>query len=69
MDSHVHEQICVFCNETLLQEATVILTEKGVSGILKAAEQRNEDLKNVFVGQKVHIKCGKKYTNPTRINA
>ena len=62
------ENICILCKEHMLDsEETVTLKEKGVKGIQKAAENRDE-IMSVKPGQKVHTLCRKNYTNQLLIS-
>ena len=54
---------CVLCKEIIDSgHATVVLTEKGVTGVLKASVERGDSL-DVKIGQKVHTVCRKRYIN------
>ena len=61
------DQLCALCNDLLGDGETVTLRQKGVHGIQKAAADRNETV-NVEPGQKVHIECRRRYTNPNIIS-
>ena len=53
---------CVFCKKLLSDEETVKLTEKGCNRINNDSDKRDDSI-TVTVGQIVHIKCRKTYTN------
>ena len=58
---------CIFCLKPILeQEKSVILTQKGVDGILKACDEREDNL-SVIVGQSVHTLCRARYINPKTV--
>ena len=60
---------CVFCNKSLGDgEPTVVLGQKGCDGIEKASTARLSELRTV-VGQTVHVKCRRDYTNPRSIES
>lgn len=57
----------MFCKQPLDEsEKTVQLTQKGCDSILKAITLRQDSM-SVSVGQIVHVKCRKYYTNPNVI--
>lgn len=60
-------EACVFCNQPLTNgQPTVVVRQKGSSGIQKAIEVRGDRLQ-VPPGQTVHQQCRKGYCNPNNI--
>lgn len=57
---------CVFCSKFLDDEPTVVLRQKGCEGIERASAARGDYIR-VVIGQKVHTKYRKDYTNPLMI--
>ena len=60
---------CVFCNNSLADgEPTVVLRQRGCDVIEKERIDRESELRTV-VGQTVHIKYRRDYTNPLIIES
>lgn len=60
---------CVFCNKPLTdEEPTVVLPQRGCDDIETASIARESELRTV-VGQIVHVKCRRDYTNPLIIRS
>ena len=68
--SETDTSTCVICRNCVLPEngPTCNLTEKGISTLINAAENRGEDLGSLTIGQKVHVKCRKEFTCNRRID-
>ena len=60
---------CVFCNKSLADgERAVVLRQWGCDDIEKGSIDRESELRTV-VGQTVHVKCRRDYTNPLIIES
>ena len=67
--SMTDEQICKICGDgTGIDEQCVVITLKGLNGVIRASEQRNDD-RNFNVGDKVHTACRKAYCRQSSIKA
>ena len=60
---------CVLCNKSLADgDPTVVLRQRGCDGIEKCSIERESELRTV-IGQTVHVKCSRDYTNPLIIES
>ncbi len=59
-------EICVICSQSIEEEPSATLTEKGCRGINKASDTR----KNICCvsGQQVHQECRRKYCHPWEVS-
>ena len=64
----MEEDFKICCLKIILSDTNlcVILTEKGVNGISNA-KKRRRNIWTVSTGEHVHIACGVRYVNSTRI--
>lgn len=60
---------CEICDQSIGTKETVTLTEKGVQGLLTAANDCGDDDLSVCSGQKVHKDCRRNYTDPKRVSS